>query len=151
MRQVRRLLQEAGQGGLDRALAFPWEVHLFPKGSIKLNLGLGVVPDDPDFKSVLYLYDSSTCIHLDDGWYLIHDQRPVVCRSYPFRMAIKGEGNMIYEVAPECATTKSWPVKQTIAERYDEMAIAEHLHRFYKSDLSKWRYQKDRWVQIGKG
>ncbi len=134
---------------------FPWEIHLFPKGSIKPNLGLGASPDDPDFKTVLYLYDSSACIHLDDGWCLIHDLRPVVCMSYPFRMAIKGKGNMIYEVAPECTTIKLWPVKQTIAERYDEMDAAEligdHLHRFYKSDQLKWRHQKGRWDQIGKG
>jgi hypothetical protein len=70
-------------------------------------------------------------------------------------MAIKGDGNTIYEVAPECATIKSWPVKQTVAERYEEMdaaeLIGEHLHRFYKSDEPKWRYHKDRWTQIGKG
>ena len=63
----------------------------------------------------MYLYDSSACIHLTDDWCLIHDQQPIVCRSYPFRMAIKGEDKMIYELAPECATVTSWPVKQTLA------------------------------------
>ena len=126
------------------------------------KLGLKMPPngqlfkyDDPDFKPILYLYDSTQCIHLDDGWCLIHDLRPVVCRSYPFRMAIRGEGNMVYEVAPECATVKQWPAKRTMAERYDEMDAAEliggHLQRFYKSPQPRWRYLKDRWTQIGKG
>ncbi len=144
-----------GDGDWTGLSLFPWDLPLFPKDAIKPNLGLGGTPDDPDFKTVLYLYDSTTCIHLNDDWCLIHDQRPVVCRSYPFRMAIKGEGNMLYEVAPECATIQSWPVKQTIVERYDEMdaseLIGDHLHRFYKSDQTKWRHQKGRWEQIGKG
>lgn len=144
-----------GKGDWTGISLFPWETHLFPKDSVKPNLGLGGTPDDPDFKTVLYIYDSKACIHLDDDWCLIHDQRPVVCRSYPFRMAIKGESEMVYEVAPECATINSWPVKQTIAERYEEMdaaeLIGEHLNRFYTSDEPRWRYEKDHWTQIGKG
>lgn len=147
--------KKLGDGDWTGISLFPWETHLFPKGSIKPNLGLGVSPDDPDFKTVLYLYDSTQCIHLDDGWCLIHDLRPVVCRSYPFRMALRGEGNMVYEVAPECTTVKHWPAKRTMAERYDEMdaaeLIGEHLQRFYKSPQPRWRYKEGRWTQIGKG
>ena len=134
---------------------FPWEIHLFPEDSIKPSLGLGGTPEDPDFKIILYLYDSKGCIHLEDDWCLIHDQRPVICMSYPFRISVQGRDRRVYEVAPECTAIKLWPDKTSIKERYNEMDAAEligdHLQRFYKSDLPKWRYQKDHWTQIGKG
>jgi Fe-S-cluster containining protein len=147
--------KKLGAGDWTGISIFPWETHLFPKDSIKPNLGLGDTPEDPDFKTILYLYDSQECVHLDNDWCLIHDMRPIVCRSYPFRMSIQGTGRKIYEVAPECTSIKSWPDQSTVSERYEEMDAAEligdHLHRFYKSDLPKWKYDKDHWAPIGKG
>ena len=147
--------KKLGEGDWTGISLFPWEVHLFPEENIVPNLGLGDTPDDPDFKTVLYLYDSPGCAHLEDAWCAIHDERPIVCRSYPFRMTIQGNGKKVYELAPECTAIKSWPPKSTISERYEEMDAAEligdHLHRFYKSDLPKWKYDKDHWVRIGKG
>ncbi len=147
--------KKLGEGEWTGISLFPWETHLFPKDNIKPNLGLGDTPEDPDFKIVLHLYDSQGCVHLDDDWCAIHDERPIVCRSYPFRMSIQGIERKVFEVAPECSAIKFWPTKSNISERYDEMDAAEligdHLHRFYKSDLPKWRYDKDHWVRIGKG
>ena len=147
--------KKLGEGDWTGISLFPWETHLFPEENIKPNLGLGDTPDDPDFKTVLYLYDSQACAHLDNKWCLIHEERPIVCRSYPFRMTIQGANKKVYEVAPECTTIQSWPPKSTLSERYEEMDAAEligdHLHRFYKSELPKWKYDKDKWVRIGKG
>lgn len=147
--------KKLGEGNWTGMSLFPWETHLFPKDSVKPNFGLGPAPDHPDFKVILYLYDSGVCIHLDDKWCLIHDQRPVVCRSYPFRMAVKGEEETFYEVAPECTTIKLWPFKQTMSDRFDEMdaaeLIGEHLQRFYRSDKPRWRHREGNWTRIGKG
>ncbi len=147
--------KKLGEGDWTGISLFPWETHLFPDENIKPNLGLGGTPEDPDFRTVLFLYDSPGCVHLATDWCLIHDMRPVVCRSYPFRMSIRGKNQRVFEVAPECTAIHSWPAKQTITERYEEMDAAEligdHLHRFYKSDKPKWKYDKDHWTPIGKG
>jgi Fe-S-cluster containining protein len=147
--------KKLGEGEWTGISLFAWERHLFPEEHVKPSLGLGGTPEDPDFKVILYLYDSEGCVHLDDDSCLIHDQRPVICKSYPFRMSIKGTDRRVYEVAPECTAIKLWPTESTVAEHYEEMDAAEligdHLQRFYRSDLPKWRYEKDRWVEIGKG
>lgn len=147
--------RKLGEGDWTGISLFPWETHLFPKEDLIPNLGLGVTPQCSDFKIFLYLYDSVDCVHLASELCKIHDERPIVCRSYPFRMSIKGTSKKVYEVAPECTTIKLWPARSTITERYDEMdaveLIGDHLHRFYKSDLPKWKYYKDRWTRIGKG
>ncbi len=147
--------KKLGDGDWTGISLFPWETHLFPEDKIKPNLGLGEFPEDPEFKTVLYLYDSPGCVHLDGDWCIIHDERPIVCRSYPFRVSIQGTSKRVYEVAPECSAIKLWPPKSTTSERYTEMNAAEligdHLERFYKSPLPKWKYVDDKWTRIGKG
>ncbi len=143
--------RKLGEGEWTGISLFPWEKHLFPEDDVKPNLGLGEFPDDPGFRTVLYLYDNLGCVHLDGDLCLIHDDRPIVCRSYPFRVSFKVSGKRVYEVAPECTSITSWPDKSTTDERYVEMDAAEligdHLSRFYRSDLPKWKY-RDGWVSL---
>ena len=145
-----RMLAREGYIGIS---LFPWEKHLFPEEDVRPSLGLGENPDQSKFKIILYTYDAPGCIHLDGNLCVIHDQRPLVCRSYPFR--ISGEGkNKIYIVAPECNVIQSWPKKKTIEIRYQEMdaadLIGDHLSRFYKATETKWRFYKNKgWSRIG--
>ena len=132
---------------------FPWETHLFPETDIEPSLGLGT-PETPGFKTILYTYKSEKCNHLAENQCDIHSQRPLVCRSYPFRVTHQGE-KTIYIVAPECTLIQSWPMKKTIETRYNEMDAAEligdHLSRFYKADEPKWRYVSGKgWTRIGR-
>ena len=132
---------------------FPWEKQLFPAEDIKPSLGLGENPEHPDFKTILYTYDKPGCIHLQENNCKIYTQRPLVCRSYPFRVT-KNNDETIFIVAPECTEIADWPKKKTITERYVEMDAAEligdHLSRFYKASEPKWRYSKNKgWSRIG--
>ena len=132
---------------------FPWEKHLFPEEDIIPSLGLGEKPSDPKFKTILYTYNASGCLHLQDKQCTIYLQRPLVCRSYPFRVEKRGDKN-VFIVAPECTAVQEWPSKTTINERYLEMDAAEligdHLSRFYKATEPRWRYKQDNgWTLIG--
>jgi Fe-S-cluster containining protein len=132
---------------------FAWEKHLFPNEDINPSLGIGEDPESKNFKILLYTYNSSGCVHLEKNNCRIHDQRPMVCRSYPFR--IRGEGKKrVYVVAPECTEIKAWPEKISIETRYQEMDAAElicdHLSRFYKASENRWRYYPEKgWHKIG--
>ena len=133
---------------------FPWEKHLFPENQIIPSLGLGDHPDDPKFKTILYTYNASGCTYLTEKQCTIHHQRPLICRSYPFRVKRQGNKN-IYVTAPECTAVKDWPPKKTIQQRYIEMDAAEligdHLSRFYKATEPRWRYKQDTgWAIIGR-
>ena len=133
---------------------FPWEKHLFPEHDITPSLGLGDHPYDSKFKTVLYTYNASGCTYLKEKQCTIHDQRPLVCRSYPFRIKRQGDKN-IYITAPECTAVQDWPQKKTIQQRYIEMDAAEligdHLSRFYKATEPRWRYkQGEGWMVIGR-
>ena len=133
---------------------FPWEKQLFPETDIIPSLGLGEQPDDPKFKIILYTYNASGCTHLTENQCKIHDQRPLVCRSYPFRVKKQGD-RTIYITAPECTAVQDWPQKKTIQQRYIEMDAAEligdHLSRFYKATELRWRYkQGEGWTLIGR-
>ena len=133
---------------------FPWETHLFPEQDLKPSLGLGQTPEDPQFKIILYTYTAQECLHLDENLCSIHAKRPLVCRSYPFRVTHQGD-KTIYIVAPECRSIKEWPDKTTTQIRYEEMDAAEligdHLSRFYKASEPKWHYEPpDGWARIVK-
>ena len=133
---------------------FPWEKHQFPEENIQPSLGLGETPDSPEFKTILHTYHSQTCTHLQDKECTIYQQRPLVCRSYPFRVTHQGD-ETIYLVAPECTTIQGWPEKNTVDVHYKEMDAAEligdHLSRFYKADEPKWRYSIEHgWTRIGR-
>jgi len=132
---------------------FPWETHLFPEDTIEPSLGLGT-PEKPGFKTILYTYTAQNCVHLDSPLCRIHATRPLVCRSYPFRVTHQGE-KTIYIVAPECTMIQDWPEKQTVEVHYAEMDAAEligdHLSRFYKAPEPKWRYTSEKgWELIGR-
>ena len=132
---------------------FPWETHLFPEEEIEPSLGLGN-PEKPGFKTILYTYTAQSCLNLSDNHCEIHTQRPLVCRSYPFRVRHQGE-KTIYIVAPECTHVQTWPETTTVYKRYAEMDAAEligdHLSRFYKAQEPKWRYISGKgWTRIGR-
>ncbi len=133
---------------------FPWEKQLFPKEDTEPSLGLGEDPEHPKFKIVLYTYDKPGCLHIEKNQCKIYTQRPLVCRSYPFRVA-KKKDETVFIVAPECTVIAEWPTKKTVTERYLEMDAAEligdHLSRFYKAPEQKWRYKQGKgWVRIGR-
>ncbi len=145
------LLKMEGWTGIS---LFPWEVQLFPEEDITPSLGLGSHPDDPKFKTILYTYHTSGCIHLKEKKCFIHSQRPLICRSYPFRITKQG-AKKIYIIAPECTASQDWPERKTIEQRYVEMDAAEligdHLSRFYKANESKWRFKQGvGWNLIGR-
>jgi Fe-S-cluster containining protein len=132
---------------------FPWETHLFPEKDIKPSLGLGT-PETPDFKTILYTYTAQKCSHLEEKQCKIHTQRPLVCKSYPFRITHQGD-KTIYIVAPECTQIQKWPEKKTVDVHYSEMDAAEligdHLSRFYKASEPKWCYDTGKgWTRIGR-
>lgn len=132
---------------------FPWEKHLFPFEHIKPSLGLGIDPEYSSFKIFLYTYDEFRCCHLKENYCLIHTKRPLVCKSYPFRVKRQRDEN-IYIVAPECSAIQGWPKKKTIRSYYSEMKaaelIGEHLSRFYKANEPRWRYTFGKgWTRIG--
>ena len=132
---------------------FPWETHLFPEEEIEPSLGLGN-PENPGFKTILYTYTAKSCLNLSDNHCEIHTQRPLVCRSYPFRVRHQGE-KTIYVVAPECTHVQTWPETTTVNKRFAEMDAAEligdHLSRFYKAQEPKWRYISGKgWTRIGR-
>lgn len=132
---------------------FPWEKHLFPDRDIIPSLGLGIHPDDLNFKTILYTYNTSGCAHLIENKCNIYSHRPLICRSYPFRVTRQGNEN-VYVIAPECTVVQDWPKKKTIEQRYIEMdaaeIIGEHLSRFYKATEPRWRYmQRKGWNLIG--
>jgi Fe-S-cluster containining protein len=132
---------------------FPWEKQLFPEEDIKPSLGLGDDPEHPEFKIILYTYDKPGCVYLEENLCKIYNQRPLVCRSYPFRVANRN-GETVFIVAPECTVIEDWPAKKITTERYVEMddaeLIGDHLSRFYKAPELKWRYKENTgWVRIG--
>jgi Fe-S-cluster containining protein len=132
---------------------FPWERHLFPEEDIKPSLGIGEGPEKPGFKIILYTYVKPGCIYLQETGCTIYDQRPLICKSYPFRIT-KRENETVYVVAPECTVIQEWPEKKTIEQRYIEMDAAEligdHLSRFYKASEPRWRYKSEKgWNRIG--
>ena len=132
---------------------FPWEKHIFPEENVVPSLGLGIHPDDSNFKITLYTYSTPGCVFLVENVCQIYSKRPLICRSYPFRITRRGDEN-IYIIAPECTAAQDWPDKKTIMKRYYEMDAAEligdHLSRFYKASEPKWRFnQKDGWSPIG--
>jgi len=132
---------------------FPWERHLFPEEDIKPSLGIGENPEHPKFKVILYTYDRPGCIHLEETHCTIYTQRPLVCKSYPFRITHRGN-KTVYIAAPECTIIQDWPEKKTINQRYAEMDAAEligdHLSRFYKATEPRWRYKNESgWTRIG--
>ena len=130
-------LVSSGWSGLS---LFPWEKHLFPRDRVLPHLGYGASPEDPGFRVFLYRYTDPACVHLAGGRCSIHGDRPLVCRSYPFRHVRRGESGFFYEAAPECKAVNpaAGPAK---AERFSELYAAEeigmHLEAFYRKER-KW-------------
>jgi len=142
---------EKEHGGIS---LFPWEVHLFPREMVEPSLGLGEKPGCEGFKVFLYLYRGPGCIHFQGERCAIHDQRPLVCRSYPFR-ARKAGGKTVFVTSPECRALEGWPKSLTLDTRFEELdaaeLVADLLSRFYKGDEAKWwRNERGEWVRIGR-
>lgn len=94
-------------------------------------------------------------MHLAGSRCSIHGDRPLVCRSYPFRYVRRGESDFFYEVAPECRAIDpaAGPAK---AERFSELYAAEeigmHLEDFYRKER-KWEYDSisGAWIPLRMG
>ena len=130
-------LAEGSWSGLS---LFPWETHLFTGDKVLPHLGYGAGPEDDGFRVILYRYVGAVCEKLRDNRCTIHETRPLVCRSYPFRYMKKGY-TMAFEAAPECraidpeATTWS---SRKFPELYAAEEIGMQLELFYKRGDSKW-------------
>ena len=130
-------LAEGSWSGLS---LFPWETHLFTGDKVLPHLGYGASPEDDGFRVILYRYVGAVCENLRDNRCTIHETRPLVCRSYPFRYMKKGN-TTAFEAAPECqgidpeATTWS---SRKFPELYAAKEIGMQLELFYKRGDFKW-------------
>ena len=153
-KQCAKCCSQLAKEGWSGISLFPWEKHLFPAEDIIPSLGLGEHPDHPKFKTILYTYNTPSCIHLKEKTCTLYTQRPLICRSYPFRVTRQGD-KTVYIVVPECTAVQDWPEKVTVDQHYAEMDAAEligdHLSRFYKATEPRWRFKPGRgWVRIGR-
>jgi Fe-S-cluster containining protein len=147
-------LVDSGWSGLS---LFPWEKHLFTGDKVQPHLGIGAAPDDDGFRVFLYRYVNPVCEKLRDGRCTIHETRPLVCRSYPFRYMKKGDA-VAFEAAPECTmidpVAAPWSSRK-FPELYAAEEIGMHLELFYKRREPKWVYDpiSGHWVPLphGKG
>jgi hypothetical protein len=134
---------------------FPWETHLFPRDRVLPHLGYGMDPEDSGFRVFLYRYVDPVCEKLVGGRCSIHETRPLVCRSYPFRYVKRGEGGSFYEAAPECRAIDP-DVGPGQAKVFSELYAAEeigmHLEDFYRKER-KWEYDdiSGTWIPLKMG
>jgi len=66
---------------------FPEERSLFPREIIFPFYGIGKMPEDKFFKTVLYQVNAQKCPHLKPDELSIckiYEKRPLACRSFPF-------------------------------------------------------------------
>jgi Fe-S-cluster containining protein len=133
---------------------FTWEKHMFTQKKVQLHLGYGASPKDKGFKVFLYKYVEPVCEKLRDCRCTIHETRPLVCRSYPFRFMKKGD-TVVFEAAPECSAIESdtapWSSKK-FPELYAAEEIGMHLEDFYRKER-KWEYDavSETWVPYRMG
>lgn len=122
---------------------FPWEKHLFTGSKVYPYLGYGKSLKSPKFRVFLYRYIDPVCEKLMDDVCSIQEQKPLVCRSYPFRYTKVGTDRVIYEAAPECRSIRATKPGGTWAkfpELYSSEEIGYHLTQFYAMKERKWRY-----------
>jgi len=122
---------------------FPWEKHLFTGSKVYPYLGYGKSPRSPRFRIFLYRYVDPVCEKLREDRCRIHETRPLVCRSYPFRYTEVGTDRVIYEAAPECKSIRAANPKGAWAkfpELYCSEEIGYHLKQFHLMKEPKWRY-----------
>jgi hypothetical protein len=128
---------------------FPWEKHLFTASKVVPSLGYGESPKSRSFRVFLYKYVDPVCEKLRGDECSIHDSRPLVCRSYPFRYFKVGKDKAIYEAAPECKAVQMNDPKNRwgkFPELYSAEEIGYHLIQFYSRKEPKWRYDDSgRW------
>ncbi|MCW4050721.1 MAG: YkgJ family cysteine cluster protein [Candidatus Bathyarchaeota archaeon] len=131
---------------------FPWEMHLFPESKVIPSLGYGDSPDSDRFRVFLYKYVNPVCEKLEENKCTIHETRPLVCRSYPFRYVKVGKNESRYEAAPECTAIAQKPRGEGSISKFPELYSAEeisyHLTYFYTMKEKKWQYDalSERWV-----
>jgi Fe-S-cluster containining protein len=126
---------------------FPWEKHLFPSKKVHPHLAYGASPDSKDFRIFLYKYMEQSCEKLEGNKCTIYDNRPLVCRSYPFRYVQMSRGRVFYELAPECPGVKEvneeYNVKRHYPEIYATEEIGLHLTHFETMKTHKWEYKTE--------
>ena len=72
--------------GIAGLMLFPNEVKLFQKRNIKPCLGIGKSPTHGSFKIFTYQLKENICPHLKDNSCTIYQERPLICRFYPFEL-----------------------------------------------------------------
>jgi hypothetical protein len=141
-------------GGWMGLSLFPWEKHLFPRDRVLPHLGFGRDPEDPGFRVFLYRYVDPVCEKFVGGRCSIHETRPLVCRSYPFRYVKRGESGSFYEGAPECRAIDHVGPGQAkmFSELYAAEEIGMQLEGFYKKER-KWEHDpvSETWVPYRMG
>jgi Fe-S-cluster containining protein len=130
---------------------FKEETYLFPDNCVIPGLAVGE-STSPDFTVLTYQYIGDSCIHLDNNRCMIHESRPQVCRSYPFRFSVKGRENPYYSVAPECTVIEESGILESgnasITENNEMVAAREIGYRlisFYETPQKGekiWRYNQ---------
>ncbi len=130
---------------------FPEEIHLFPKSMIRPHLDKGV--NEPT--SILtYQHTLNICIHLKDNLCKIYHNRPLICRSFPIKVGLRG-----LTFSPGCKgfleIVKNSKVKnREMEEIQSTLEIAKRLYKFHsdlKDNEKKWRYNllNEEWVPYG--
>jgi len=142
------------EGSWNGLSLFPWEKHMFTQKKVQPHLGYGASPKDEGFKVFLYKYVEPVCEKLKGNRCTIHETRPLICRSYPFRYMKKGDA-VAFEAAPECSAidpdAAPWSSKK-FPELYAAEEIGMHLEDFYRKER-KWEYDavSETWVLYGMG
>ena len=62
----------------------PWERKLFPSEYIHPRYGEGRKPSHRKFRILAYQMSANVCPHLADNKCQIYENRPLICRSYPW-------------------------------------------------------------------
>ncbi len=112
-----------GTAGL---MLFPNEVKLFRKGAIKPCLAIGKSPTHSRFKIITYQLTEDICPHLKNNSCTIYQERPLVCKGYPFTMSVDWKG-MSFGVVPKCTSIKE------LMGRHQEIRVHDELKALINS------------------
>jgi len=126
-------------------LLLPSEIDLFPHDKEELCLGKGISPNHPEFVIWGFQLIDDTCPHLFENRCTIYENRPMVCRAYPFKMnSVTATGELVFSISPECRALK----KAIESEKYREGMASRSL---YESEMAKyigyWLNNFQRWIK----
>jgi Fe-S-cluster containining protein len=107
---------------------------------IRPHLGKGVNEPTSIFT---YQHTENVCIHLKDNLCKIYNNRPLICRSFPIKVAPIG-----LTFSPGCKgfleiVKNSKTRNREMEEIQSALEIAERLYKFhsdFKDNERKWRY-----------